>query len=77
MTYQANNESRGKTGEGRLPERKSSSGISVLIVGAGVAGLLACLECWRQGHDVRIVERSTLRLLSGNLSPSWFSKISI
>ena len=35
------------------------SGISVLIVGAGVAGLSAALECHRKGHSVRLIERSS------------------
>ncbi len=39
-------------------ERRPSSGISVLIVGAGVAGVMSALECWRKGHNVRILERS-------------------
>ena len=34
------------------------SGIDVLIVGAGVGGLVAALECHRKGHNVRIWERS-------------------
>jgi cation diffusion facilitator CzcD-associated flavoprotein CzcO len=34
------------------------SGINVLIVGAGVGGLVAALECHRKGHNVRIWERS-------------------
>ncbi|KAJ5679750.1 hypothetical protein N7462_007994 [Penicillium macrosclerotiorum] len=51
---------------GQLPERSPQSGITVLIVGAGVAGLMAGLECWRKGHDVRIVEKSSSRLLSGD-----------
>ncbi|KAJ5570611.1 uncharacterized protein N7459_010041 [Penicillium hispanicum] len=50
----------------RLPERSSPSGISILIAGAGVAGLMASLECWRQGHEVRVIERSATRLLSGD-----------
>ncbi|KAJ5088739.1 hypothetical protein N7456_012355 [Penicillium angulare] len=50
----------------KLPERFPSTGISVLIAGGGVAGLLAALECWRKGHNVRIVERSPSRLLSGD-----------
>ncbi|KAJ5637812.1 hypothetical protein N7490_007691 [Penicillium lividum] len=50
----------------RLPARSPSSDISILIVGGGVAGLLASLECWRKGHDVRILERSPSRLLSGD-----------
>lgn len=34
------------------------SGISVLIVGTGFAGLTAALECTRKGHDVQILERN-------------------
>ena len=47
------------------PQRIESSGISVLVVGAGVGGEMAALECWRQGHDVRVIERAANRLLSG------------
>lgn len=43
------------------------SKISVLIVGAGVAGLAAALECTRYGHNVRIIEKAPSRLLSGIL----------
>lgn len=35
-----------------------SSGIAVLIVGAGIGGLVAAIECHRKGHNVRIWERS-------------------
>ncbi|KAJ6126698.1 hypothetical protein N7523_002310 [Penicillium sp. IBT 18751x] len=63
---QINNNSQDSTASGRLPERQPASGINVLIIGAGVAGLFACLECWRQGHDVRIVERSASPILSGD-----------
>jgi monoamine oxidase len=41
-----------------LPHRQSPTGISVLIVGAGVGGIMSALECWRKGHTVRILERS-------------------
>ncbi|KAJ6094931.1 hypothetical protein N7467_002444 [Penicillium canescens] len=51
---------------GTLPERSPQTGISVLVVGGGVAGLLAALECWRKGHDVRILEKSLSRALSGD-----------
>lgn len=34
------------------------SGIEVLIVGTGLAGLVAALECTRKGHNVRVLERS-------------------
>lgn len=46
-------------------QRYPETGISVLIVGAGVAGLMAALECWRNGHDVRIVERSPEEVTTG------------
>lgn len=31
--------------------------VSVLIVGAGIGGLMTALECWRKGLSVRILER--------------------
>lgn len=34
------------------------SRINVLIVGAGVGGLVAAIECHRKGHNVRIWERA-------------------
>ena len=33
------------------------SGVDVLIVGAGLAGLTAAIECVRKGHRVRVLER--------------------
>ena len=38
----------------RLPR----TGINVLIAGAGIGGMFFALESWRQGHDVRILEKS-------------------
>lgn len=35
------------------------TGIDVLIVGTGLAGLVAALECTRKGHTVRVLERGT------------------
>lgn len=49
-----------------LPQRKLLTSISVLIVGAGIGGLTCALECWRQGHDVRIIERSPTPLETGD-----------
>lgn len=37
-------------------ERSSSSGIHVIIVGAGFAGLTAAIECHRKGHSVLLLE---------------------
>ncbi|CAI7586740.1 unnamed protein product [Penicillium glandicola] len=39
-------------------DRDPSTNISILIVGAGLAGLAAAIECYRKGHNVRIVERN-------------------
>ncbi|KDQ56254.1 hypothetical protein JAAARDRAFT_158238 [Jaapia argillacea MUCL 33604] len=38
--------------ESRAPE----TGIKVIIVGAGFAGLTAAIECYRKGHDVLVLE---------------------
>ncbi|KAK0615327.1 hypothetical protein B0T17DRAFT_657520 [Bombardia bombarda] len=35
-----------------------NSGIDVLIVGTGLAGLTAAIECVRKGHNVRVLERN-------------------
>lgn len=34
------------------------SGIDIIIVGTGLAGLTAALECTRKGHHVRVLERN-------------------
>ena len=34
-----------------------NSGIDVLIVGTGLGGLTAALECTRKAHKVRLLER--------------------
>ena len=46
------------------------SGINVLIVGAGVGGLVAALECNRKGHNVRVWERSESAAAGGERSVS-------
>lgn len=38
--------------------RMPRTGISILVVGAGVGGLFMALEGWRQGHDVRVLEKA-------------------
>lgn len=35
-----------------------SNGISVLVVGAGIGGLMAAMECSRRGCSVKILERA-------------------
>ena len=38
-------------------ERFPETGLKVIIIGAGVGGLAAALECWRKGCDVTVLER--------------------
>ncbi|KAA8642769.1 hypothetical protein EYZ11_002927 [Aspergillus tanneri] len=60
-----------------LPPRHAETGIDVLIVGAGVGGLMTAMECWRKGHNVvRIVERNECPIYTGdslNIQPSAMS----
>lgn len=51
-----------------IENRYKSSGISVLIVGAGVGGLMAALECSRKGHEVRVIEKTLTPDIAGTLS---------
>jgi len=51
-----------------LPERSPPTNISILIIGAGPAGLMAALECWRKGHTISgILERNPGPNFSGDL----------
>jgi len=51
-----------------MPKRSSSTGIDVLIVGAGMGGLTAALECWRKGHNVvGILERNNGPVYTGDI----------
>lgn len=45
--------------------RYESTGISVLIVGAGMGGVLSALEGWRKGHSVQVLERSEAPVYTG------------
>lgn len=47
----------------RYPE----TGITVLIVGAGVGGLVSAMECWRKGHSIQILERSVTPVYTGDI----------
>jgi hypothetical protein len=47
-----------------------STGIEVLVVGTGLAGLTAAIECIRKGHTVKVVERmSTINTAGKYLRP--------
>ncbi|SJL02130.1 related to fusarubin cluster-monooxygenase [Armillaria ostoyae] len=37
--------------------REPLSGIDILVAGGGLAGLTVAIECYRKGHNVRVVER--------------------
>lgn len=41
------------------------SGIDVVIAGGGIGGLTAALECYRQGHNVRVFERNAAMSAAG------------
>ncbi len=50
-------------------ERPPSTGIKVIIVGAGFAGLTAAIECHRKGHEVLVLESfPELKLLGDIIS---------
>ncbi len=55
------------TGMASTLKRYPETGISVLIVGSGIGGLLSALECWRKGHSVQIWERSAGPVYTGEL----------
>jgi NADPH-dependent 2,4-dienoyl-CoA reductase/sulfur reductase-like enzyme len=42
-----------------------STGIDVLIVGTGLAGLTAAIECVRKGHNVKVLERNATMNTAG------------
>lgn len=52
-------------------ERLPDSGISVLVVGAGIAGLAFSIEAYRQGHTVKILEKRAERGDYGKYRMCW------
>jgi NADPH-dependent 2,4-dienoyl-CoA reductase/sulfur reductase-like enzyme len=66
------NQKNGSSTNSRFPNRHPNTGIDVLIVGAGMGGLMTALECWRKGHNiVGILERSDGPVYSG-IHPLFF-----
>ncbi|KAK3068171.1 hypothetical protein LTR53_014467 [Teratosphaeriaceae sp. CCFEE 6253] len=53
--------------DARLLGSYPKTGIDVLIIGTGFAGLTAALECTRKGHNVRILERNATTDLAGDM----------
>ncbi|KAI8625759.1 FAD/NAD(P)-binding domain-containing protein [Xylariaceae sp. FL1651] len=51
------------------------TGISIIVAGGGIGGLMFALEAWRQGHDVRVFEKNqrfdTLGDSFGIIAPAW------
>ena len=52
------------------------TGIDVLVVGTGLAGLTACIECVRKGHKVRVLERDASINTAGNPPLGIFTNLS-
>lgn len=51
---------------GKLAERQRETHLNVLVVGAGLCGLMTALECWRKGHNVvGILDRSEGPIYAG------------
>ena len=44
------------------------SGIDAVVVGTGLAGLTAAIECVRKGHKVRILEKNSSINTAGMLN---------
>ena len=59
-------------------EREPDTGISVLVVGAGIAGLAFAIEAYRKGHDVRVIERRPRGETEGEISAKqlWLASLS-
>ncbi|KAI1806444.1 FAD/NAD(P)-binding domain-containing protein [Daldinia bambusicola] len=58
--------------------RYPSIGLKALVVGAGVAGMMAALECWRKGIDVEIIEKAATNSAFGDgflIGPSAFTTL--
>ena len=53
------------TGMATRLKRYPETGITVLVVGAGIGGLTTAIESWRKGHSVRILERSVTPIYTG------------
>lgn len=49
--------------------RYPPTSVKVVIVGGGISGLFAALECWRKGHDVQVVERGSNISEAGKRGP--------
>nr|POE78423.1 fad-dependent monooxygenase mdpd [Quercus suber] len=65
----------GRWSPGNLPSRSPDTSLKVLVVGAGPAGLVTALECWRKGHTIAgILERSESPVYTGTAAALCLSK---
>jgi NADPH-dependent 2,4-dienoyl-CoA reductase/sulfur reductase-like enzyme len=53
------------------------SDIDVIIVGTGLAGLTASIECVRKGHNVKVLERNATINTAGKIIHNIFKVLSI
>lgn len=59
----------GSASHSDLPHRHPETGIHVLVIGAGMGGLMTTLESWRKGHNVvGVLERNEGPVYSGSQS---------
>jgi len=49
-----------------------SSGIKVIIVGLGFAGVVAAVECYRKGHNVIVFEQASAMTSAGNYAVEYY-----
>jgi ribulose 1,5-bisphosphate synthetase/thiazole synthase len=47
--------------------RYPSTGLDIIIVGAGLGGMMPAIECWRKGHEVQIIEKESALSTAGML----------
>lgn len=56
-----------RTAESKPVGSYEPTNISVLVVGTGLAGLVASIECIRKGHSVRVLERNSSINTAGDM----------
>ncbi|KAJ5193526.1 hypothetical protein N7449_009668 [Penicillium cf. viridicatum] len=47
--------------------RYPRTGLDIIIIGAGLGGMMAAIECWRKGHEVQIIEKESGLLATGDI----------
>ena len=57
-------------------KRSPSTGIDVLVAGGGLGGMFAAINCYRKGHNVKILESAKGYDNNGSLSRLNISRLS-